>query len=127
MQMRQPGYHNSSVWICVTCPATMGLSCLFPVVLFVFAVHILTEACCKAAQPFSCLTFPVPSPALCECGETEQGGELLMDLSEMQTLTVCCLVLLQSPVVPIKSLVSWCCCALPLMMSAMLSPPLGGL
>lgn len=50
-----------------------------------------------------------------------------MDLSEMQTLTVCCLALLQSPVVPIKSLVSWCCRALPLMMSAMLFPPLGGL
>lgn len=49
-----------------------------------------------------------------------------MDLAEMQMLAVCYLALLRSPVVPIKSLVSWCCRAFPLMISAMLFPLSGG-
>lgn len=43
-----------------------------------------------------------------------------MESAEMQMLSVWCLAPLQSPAVAVKSLVSRCCGALPLMMSAML-------
>jgi len=49
-----------------------------------------------------------------------------MDLAETQMLSVCYLALLQSPAVAVKSLVSQCRDALPLMMSAMLLHLPGG-